>query len=275
MARISISEITTALEKVSKLVSKDGNEQDIAYFNFHRKRYMRMALTLSEIKPGGTRILDIGSHYLHSSLLLSFLGYEVYSMDVKEFWELDFVQARKDQYHLNRVTENDLEKLTSQEGVTDAYDIILFTEILEHITFNPVKFWKRIYTICRPGGIIYISTPNSLNLYNILRTIGRIITLRGVGLPVNSIFNYVTYGHHWKEYSVSEIKKYFYALSDDFHVTAKRYYYRETSGPAAVGNIGMRICSWLGNKTGYLADEIEAVVQVVKSKGFKIKPPAY
>lgn len=265
--------MAAALEKVSELVRKEENEQDIAYFNFHRKRYMRMALALGEITSKGVRVLDIGSHYLHSSLLLSFLGYDVYSMDVSAFWELDFVLARKDQYQLKMITEDDLETLVSQEDVADVYDIILFTEILEHITFNPVNFWERIYTICKPGGFIYISTPNSLNLYNILRTIGRIIILKGVGLPVNSIFNYVTYGHHWKEYSVGEIKKYFSVLSDDFHVTTKRYHYREASG--AAGNRAMRICSWLGNKTGYLADEIEAIVQVIKSSGFKVKPPSY
>src|SRR5690606_41501617 len=31
----------------------------------------------------------------------------------------------------------------------DSFDVILFTEIIEHITFNPVEFWRQVYRVDR------------------------------------------------------------------------------------------------------------------------------
>ena len=40
------------------------------------------------------------------------------------------------------------------------YDIILFTEILEHLTANPVDILKQLLALLAPGGHVYLSTPN-------------------------------------------------------------------------------------------------------------------
>jgi len=256
--------IEKALQQVYEVVLESNVKQDIEYFNFHKKRYLRMAESLGEIDGTGKVVLDIGSHYLHSSLLLQFLGYEVYSMDVAEFWDLDFIKERKTKFNLRSITENNLESFESHANIDNKYDIILFTEILEHITFNPIHFWKRMHTIVKPNGLIYISTPNSLNLFGVLRTIGRIFTFRGIGIPIDAIFTNVTYGHHWKEYSAKEAIKYFSLLSDDFKLKIKKYHYRKES-----------LLSAIGNRTGFLAEELEIFVRVQKTNSWKIKPPVY
>ncbi|OYY20873.1 MAG: hypothetical protein B7Y69_09380, partial [Sphingobacteriia bacterium 35-40-8] len=74
--------IEAALLKVEEIVKTTGNVQDMEYFRFHKKRFERMASTIVKKAEPGALILDIGSHYLHSSLLLQFLGYRVNSMDV-------------------------------------------------------------------------------------------------------------------------------------------------------------------------------------------------
>ena len=46
------------------------------------------------------------------------------------------------------------------EGAPDgAFDIVIFTEIIEHIN-NPMPVLARLARLLRPGGIIYITTPN-------------------------------------------------------------------------------------------------------------------
>jgi len=45
-----------------------------------------------------------------------------------------------------------------------SFDVVVFTEILEYITFNPVAFWRRLYELLRIGGMVYITTPNALTL---------------------------------------------------------------------------------------------------------------
>jgi 2-polyprenyl-6-hydroxyphenyl methylase/3-demethylubiquinone-9 3-methyltransferase len=270
----SKEDIKNALLKVSLIVEEDGNRKDIEYFNFHKDRYLRMALTLNGLSDKKRCVLNIGSHYLHSSLLLGFLGYEVYSMDVSEFWELDFIKAREERFGINRIVENNLEGLPSQEGIFDKYDIILFTEILEHITYNPIGFWKKIYDAARSDGIIYISTPNSLSLTNIVRSIARIITFRGIGAPVNEIFRNVTYGHHWKEYSASEIRRYFSKMSDDFKVSIKKYHYIRME-VKDIHTAMWVVLSYLGNRSRVFSDDIEAVVRIKKTGSWKLEPPGY
>ncbi len=233
-----------------------------------------MARSISGRVAKGAVILNIGSHYLHTSLLFKFLGYEIHSVDVQVFWDLDFVSARVKEYDLIRIVDNDLESFESHQNINDRYDVVLFAEILEHITFNPVSFWKKIYNITREFGYIYISTPNSLNLYNIARTLARIFTFRGIGIPIGSIFQNVTYGHHWKEYSESEIKKYFNMLSGDFKVRTSLYHYRKTEFngfyPALIS-----IFSLIGNALYIFSDEIEVLVEVKKTGSWKIERPEY
>ncbi|MBL0883761.1 MAG: hypothetical protein IBJ16_10530, partial [Chitinophagaceae bacterium] len=167
---ISYMQVEEALLKIEKIVIADGIENDIIYFNYHKKRFRKMAETVSRIVPPGSTVLDIGSHYLHSSLLLSFMGYQVVSMDVSEFWELDYIRQRATDYQLTPVVENQLEHVTSLGHETDRYDLILFTEIFEHITFNPIGFWKRVHTLIKTHRKIYLPTRTSLNLYAIIKT---------------------------------------------------------------------------------------------------------
>nr|MBC7613686.1 hypothetical protein [Pseudopedobacter sp.] len=267
-------EVEEALYKVSEIVRADGDENDIDYFEFHKRRYLKMAKTLYKSESSVQElILNMGSHYLHVTLLFKFLGYQVHSMDVGEFWDLEFVKQRAKKYHLYKIIDNNFETLKSMEGSKDEYDIVLFTEILEHITFNPILFWHKIYHLLKPSGLIYISTPNSMSLLNMVRSIVRILTFRGIGIPVNEIFKTVTYGHHWKEYSSSEIKRYFKKMSDDFHVSVNKYHYKRI----IITNVSSAMAaffSFIGNLI-YLSDDIEAVVKIEKKDSWKIELPKY
>lgn len=92
---------------------------------------------------------------------------------------------------------------------------------MEHITYNPVFFWRRINELLAPKrGIVYLTTPNSLTLPNCLSALKNVVALRSIGIRVDSIINTGTYGHHWKEYSKPELLQYFSAL--DAHVVSLR-----------------------------------------------------
>jgi 2-polyprenyl-6-hydroxyphenyl methylase/3-demethylubiquinone-9 3-methyltransferase len=195
-------------------------------------------------------------------------------MDVSEFWDLEFVKERQKNFGAIKVVDNKLEQLNSQNEVKDKYDVILFTEILEHITFNPINFWKKIYSLIQTRGYIYISTPNSMSLLNIIRSLARILLLRGIGEPVNEIFKKVTYGHHWKEYSPSELKRYFSKMSEDFTLQIKKYGYIDhevSSFQTAVSSF----LAYLGNTSNLFAEDLEAIVHVEKTGNWKIEPPEY
>ncbi|MEA3427449.1 MAG: methyltransferase domain-containing protein [Bacteroidota bacterium] len=266
--------IDKALSEVESMVKASGNKNDLTYFMYHKKRFRVMAATVTSMcKEGGT-ILDIGSHYQHSSVLLTLLGYKVASMDVGEFLAMPLIQARIQQHGITAIQENDLEKLTSLSDTKEAYDLILFTEILEHITFNPIAFWQRIHEVIKDQGYIYVTTPNSLTLYNIFRTIANLLTLRGIGIGVNSILSSVTYGHHWKEYSASEIRHYFTKLSDGFAVSIKKFQYQHHPPQNRIDTIRVLLLR-IGNGIPFFKEAIEAVIQVDKSKPWKMNAPEY
>ena len=149
-----------------------------------------------------------------------------------------------------------------------------FTEIFEHITFNPISFWQKIHATIKNNGIIYITTPNSLTLYNIARTIINIARFRGIGLDTDSIFRHATYGHHWKEYSSYEIKKYFKDMNDGFQVELKKYFFKVYPTDTLKGRIRALLVRG-GNRLPYFRDEIEAVIRVDKSKEWKLPTPGY
>lgn len=270
-----MNRIDEALSKIKAIVTDVGNENDLIYFNYHQPRFKKMAETVMRICKPGAQVLDIGSHFLHSSLLLSLLGYRVVSMDVKEFWDLDYIRKRAYDHGLTPVIENNLEQLSSLSGEQEKYDLILFTEIFEHITFNPIGFWKRVHTLIKNQGNIYLTTPNSLTLYAIAKTFFNLVRLKGIGIDVKAIFPTVTYGHHWKEYSASEIKSYFKMMNDGFHVDIHTFHYKPPEATTGFKGRMRALLMNTGNSIPFFRDALEVVIAVDKSHPWKISPPQY
>lgn len=270
-----MQKVEEALLKIEDIVLRSGIPNDITYFNYHKQRFRKMGETVSRILPSGGNVLDIGSHYLHSSLLLQLLGYQVVSMDVSEFWELDYIRQRAAEHQLTPVVENQLEHLASLNHESEKYDLILFTEIFEHITFNPIAFWKRVHTLLKNKGKIYLTTPNSITLYAIVKTLFNVITGRGIGMDVKAIFPTVTYGHHWKEYSASEIRTYFNMLNDGFRLDIQKFQYKPTE-TTHHWKASLRILlTKISNAFPFFREAMEVVVTVDKSYPWKVAPPIY
>jgi 2-polyprenyl-6-hydroxyphenyl methylase/3-demethylubiquinone-9 3-methyltransferase len=112
--------------------------------------------------------------------------------------------------------------LESKEALSNipenSIDVVNFADIIEHITFNPINMWKGIYRILKPGGHIYVTTPNSMNFDRLYLKLKTLINECGYGINTPEIFSEGTYGHHWKEFSIPELNRYFTMLSPDFHI---------------------------------------------------------
>jgi 2-polyprenyl-6-hydroxyphenyl methylase/3-demethylubiquinone-9 3-methyltransferase len=241
---------------------------DESYFNSQLCRYARTVSRIREIRPEPCRVLDIGSHYLHQSALLSSLGYEVYGIDVDVFTDATFVRQRASTFGVHNSTVNVLERGEFLPGMEGHFELIVFTEILEHITFNPVRFWQRVYELLAPGGVVYISTPNALRPAAIARQLANLARLRGIGIGMDEIMGNVTYGHHWKEYSAWEIRKYFSMLTPDFKVETTWY----SSDFQAAGSLKTRLKLLVALVPCFRSD-IEALVTRTGNAGFTRAAP--
>lgn len=214
--------VNEALQVMAEIVRLQSGG-DSAYFEGQRSRYSHTIGRITQLFPARCRVLDVGSHYLHQAGLLSLLGYRVSGIDLPLFAQAEFVKHRSETLNVDNMSVSDLESGRFLVGYEKKFDLILFTEILEHITFNPVAYWRRVYDLLADNGAIYLTTPNSLRPGAFLKAAVRLATLKGIGLSVDGILGNVTYGHHWKEYSSSEIREYFTALSSDFEVRINLY----------------------------------------------------
>jgi 2-polyprenyl-3-methyl-5-hydroxy-6-metoxy-1,4-benzoquinol methylase len=194
---------------------------DREYLSRHYPRYVS---TLVEFclnwKSGqSAKVLDVGAHWLHQSVMWRKAGFEVSAVDLPATLEIADVQSVARAMDIALITCPDLESAEAFNAIPDSsVDIILFTEIIEHLTFNPIGFWKQIHRILAPGGRLVVTTPNYYAWNGRAWAVFRFLRGLGGGISVDSILRTNTYGHHWREFSMGELFRYFSLLSPDFRI---------------------------------------------------------
>jgi 2-polyprenyl-6-hydroxyphenyl methylase/3-demethylubiquinone-9 3-methyltransferase len=269
----ALLDIDSAVNTIGRS-TQPGHDRD--YFHTHEPRFRRAARRITEIAPVGSCVLDLGSHYLHLAGTLRLLGYDVVALDVPVFQNLRFVRARAEALGIRTAITEAAAAGEFLLDYDDRFDLVLFCEMLEHITFNPCEFWRRIHGLIKIGGKVYLSTPNSLQALSIISAIKRLVLLDGIGTNIPTIFGTVTYGHHWKEYSRREIFKYFRILSPDFYVELSTYsYQRHPYSPWSLKDYSRRVIRSVGNWSGVFAEELEAVVTLRSKTGIIPSAPSF
>jgi 2-polyprenyl-3-methyl-5-hydroxy-6-metoxy-1,4-benzoquinol methylase len=79
------------------------------------------------------------------------------------------------------------------------YDLIVFTEVLEHLSVNPRVLLEHLIGLLAADGVLYLTTPNFFRLENLAR-IGR----RQNPMPIYPIDNSDRH-HHMREYAMAEL----------------------------------------------------------------------
>ena len=251
---------TKSFNDISEIIKTEINGEEKYYYNHHIKRYERMFNSIIKLSNKRKIVLNIGSHYLHQAMLLSLSGFDVICVDIPNFANQKNIKERAKKFNINLFAINDLENGINILIEKKSIDIILFTEILEHITFNPVKFWRSISSIMSKKSFIYISTPNSMRLLNIISTVYNAMLMRRIGLDTISILNQDTYGHHWKEYSAKEIKYYFNEINPNFNIKIYYYHYREITKIKGLKSFLRKIIILTGRFFRVFSDELEIIV---------------
>lgn len=221
------------LKRRLDLVEKDIIEnEDMAYWLYHRTRYQNAVQSILKEFEGRDftkiRILDIGSHYLQLPIILKMYDFDLYGFDINTFTELNLVKKRaKEEKVDNRTIDSDLEDGKFPFEENEKFDLILFTETLEHLSFRPQKMWEGIFGLLKKKGNIYITTPNSLSIRRIAYQIFRILNFEGYGPKLEELLLKPAYALHWKEYSPKEIRKYFKILGHRVDLRVNHYRYKK------------------------------------------------
>ena len=235
---------------------------DLPYLRTHYARFALTKIEYDRNRPAATGVvLDVGAHWLHQALLWALNGWSVCAIDLPVTFEVAMVRDLASRHSIRLLPNDDLERPSALASLADdSVDVVLFTEIIEHITFNPVALWRAIHRVLRPGGTIVLTTPNYYALRGRAYAPLRFFCGRGGGLTIASLIGQPTFGHHWKEYSRKELADYFALLSPDFRVTKSLRLrdYHAHAFTSALGRTVMAIESALPFLRPHLYLEIEA-----------------
>ena len=189
-------------DEVRKFITEDGlvDAGEIRYFENQLGRYNFLLERLVDNNANEKKLLDVGSHLLHFATAARIIGYQVCGTDV--LFHLTMPQTISRQNHFNIcVKECDL-SLHAIPFNDASFDIVNFAETLEHLSFNPLPTLKELYRVLKPGGSLFLTTPNVMRLGN------RIKLLRGQNIytSIEEFCIDIPYGIHYREYTLNEVK---------------------------------------------------------------------
>ena len=129
-------------------------------YTYAYARRMRGALAMvqSVATPAAT-VLDVAAGAGNFSLQLAELGYRVTWNDLRVDL-VDYVRLKHERGDIQYAPGNVFEL-----GFESAFDVVLITEIIEHVA-HPDDFLEKIGRMVRPGGHVVMTTPNGGYIMN-------------------------------------------------------------------------------------------------------------
>lgn len=116
---------------------------------------------VKKVSVPGAKILDVAAAQGNFSLYLAELGYRVTWNDLRE--ELaEYVKLKHEQGDIEYAPGNVFDL-----GFEEDFDVVLITEIIEHVA-HPDEFLEKIKHLVKPGGSIVMTTPNGGYFLNTL-----------------------------------------------------------------------------------------------------------
>ena len=141
----------------------EGGNLNLKHLQENRARYLKM-LEFILPAPSSAKILDIGCGFCYLTKFLKLQQLDVAGIDFF-YGDIPAVRCEKSGipfFQLNiEVDDFPFEK--------DAFDVILFGEVLEHLNYSPITPLKKIRKALKKGGKLVITTPNALSLINVFK----------------------------------------------------------------------------------------------------------
>jgi 2-polyprenyl-3-methyl-5-hydroxy-6-metoxy-1,4-benzoquinol methylase len=137
----------------------DYRDQEVYYW-LQIPNWIRKESSKNKVK----RCLDIGCAYGTLALYCKKLfNCEVYATDYVDTYLSRMLAAKYDfHFEVNNVELDDF-------PWDKEFDLIIFTEVLEHLNFNPVPTLKKIRQLLSPNGKMYLSTPDASQWGRVLK----------------------------------------------------------------------------------------------------------
>ncbi len=180
-----------AAADVVKTLTQLGHQSD--YINFHRERFAFLWDIISSVQSQRSckRLLDVGPYY--QTVLWRSVFFELV-IDTLGF-DQDINRARSGEKHIHLDLNHCLH--FNMEGHQEAYDLIVFSEVIEHLYTKPEIILSFLKAWLKPKGLLILQTPNAVALDKRLKILlGR--------NPYQLIEEHRM--NHFREYTMQELK---------------------------------------------------------------------
>jgi SAM-dependent methyltransferase len=128
--------------------------------------YDTIARNCLRLLPVGARILDFGAGPCEKAAILSRLGYQCTAVDdLEDDWHqigdnrdrlFAFARSQRVKLFVANQVPAELER--------SSFDMVMLHDIIEHFANSPRTLLVNLIELLRPGGYLYITVPNAVNL---------------------------------------------------------------------------------------------------------------
>lgn len=168
----------------------DTDLHDKVYYTVTRPKFAALVETMASL-PEPRTVLEIGTSRFSRQLKRACPHWEVHTLDLGTNHQ-DVSEAAGIPFHLGNI-------LSPLSAPRDYYDLIIFSEVIEHLQGNPRLALRHLRECLKPGGRLLLTTPNLGRLLN------RVKLLLGRS-PVPEIGPPEWWGGHMREYTYPEIR---------------------------------------------------------------------
>jgi 2-polyprenyl-3-methyl-5-hydroxy-6-metoxy-1,4-benzoquinol methylase len=179
---MNLREILASVESAIK------SPDERAYFLIHEARYKTILNHVVRIMNHG-KILDVGCYPYHIGKALELMGYTVSGI-ASEHEKL----KQRNVAILNIETD----KFPYKTGF---FDLVLCSEVIEHLPHSPVPALREMYRVTKPHGHVLVTTPNITRSINQ----GKMLLGKSPLPPVEEGMS--IYHRHNHEYTLEELSK--------------------------------------------------------------------
>lgn len=135
------------------LIEIYGQSSQLGHSYAYNNRRQHTLELVKQVANPGAKILDVAAAQGNFSIWLAEMGYEVTWNDLRADL-IDYVQMKQELGAIHFAPGN-----VFTLGFENEFDVVLVTEIIEHVA-HPDQFLSKIATLTKPGGYIIVTTPN-------------------------------------------------------------------------------------------------------------------
>ena len=170
----------------------------VPYLNSHCERFIYINNFIEKLyyNKKDVRILDYGSHTGMLGVILKRMDFNVSCCDLEEV-----IDKYNDNYRINDIKYKYIQPNSKLPYEYNSFDLVIFTEVLEHLYESPINVLENIQNIIKPGGHLLVTTPNVMNLENKIKFLFNINIYQ-------DIYRYCynpRYSLHYREYTKKDL----------------------------------------------------------------------